>query len=368
MPDCKRDAVENLRNSSNLRNLWFKLLRKVKMKLGTRGSGFTRRIAAAILLCGLAGILSGCGGGGGGSNGGGGGGNSGFATITGQVLLLSTNSAPTTTTTVTSSGVAPVTVAADGTFTLSNVPTSATSLTISVASATVGGAPTVRTLPIALTANETSALGAIYVGAKTANGTPDYTAVVEGYIVTTGATGRQGVGNATVTIAGVQVKTSANAATLGHFIISGLPVGLGSETGVLLGSVQAPGFSSRDLITTDAVGGNLNFVNGLISGVNDIMDVTILQPSGSTPAPPYTITGQVTVSGAGRQSQSVLLFQNGTLIGNTTTDTNGNYFFWVVAGTYTVQATTTSGTAQTKTVSVTLAALDNPVTAPPIPF
>ena len=346
------------------------------MKFGTRGSGVTRRMAAALLLCGLAGILSGCGGGGGGSNsGGGGGGNSGFATITGQILLLSTIAPPTTLTTVTSGGVGPVTVAADGTFTLSNVPTSAKTLIIDVAAtsvvtATTGNNRITQTLPIALTANETAALGATYVGAKTPNGLPDYTAVVTGYIVTNGATGQQGVGNATVTIAGIQVKTSANSATLGQFTISGLPVGLGSAVGVLLGSVQAPGFTSRDLITTDAVGGNLNFLNGLVSGVNDVMKITILQPSGSTPAPPYTITGQVTVSGVGRPNQSVQLLQNGNVLGNPTTDANGNYFFWVVAGTYTVQATTTTSgtTPQTKTVSVTLATLDNPVTAPAISF
>ena len=330
------------------------------MKFGTRESGFTRRIAAALLLCGLAGILHGCGGGGGGSSSGGGGGNNGFAIITGQVLLVSTNSAPTTTTTVSSGGVSATASAADGTFTLSNVPTSATSLTVSVAAATAGGSATVRTLAIALTANQTAALGAVYVGASS------YTAVVSGRIVTQGTAGLQGVGNATVTIAGIQVKTSADAATLGQFTINGLPVGLGSEIGVLLGSVQAPGFSSRDLITTDT--GNLSFATGLISGSNNIGDVTILQPTGSTPAPPYTITGQVTVSSVGRPSQSVQLYQNGTLVGNVTTDTNGNYFFWVVAGTYTVQATTTSGATHTQTVPVTLTTLDNPVTAPTINF
>lgn len=341
------------------------------MKVGTRESGMTRRIAAAFLLCGLAALLGGCGGGGGGSNGGGGGGNNGFAIITGQVLLLSTNSTPTTTTTVSSGGITTTASASDGTFTLSNVPTSAKTLTIDVAAtstvtATTGNNHLVRTLSIALTANQTAALGAVYVGATTANGTPDYTAVVTGRVVTNGTAGTQGVGNATVTIAGVQVKTSANAATLGNFTINGLPVGLGSEIGVLIGSVQAPGFSSRDLITTDT--GGLSFATGLVSGANNIGAVTILQPTGSTPAPPYTITGQVTVSGTGRPSQSVQLLQNGTLVGNVTTDANGNYFFWVVAGTYTVQAITTSGSSRTQTVSVTLATLDNPVTAPTINF
>ena len=325
------------------------------MEFGNRGSGMTRRVAAALLLCGLAALLSGCGGGGGGNNGGG---NGGSAIITGQVLLVSTNAAPTTTTTVSSGGISTTASAADGSFTLSNAPTSATTLTISVAQAS--GNPVVRTLPIALTANQTSALGVVYVGATR------YDATVTGRVVTQGTSGTQGVGNATVTIAGIQVKTSADSATLGQFTISGLPSGLGSETGVLIGTVEAPGFGARQLITADT--GSLNFPNGLVSGANSIGDITILQPSGSTPAPPYTITGLVTVAGAGRPSQSAQLYQNGTLVGNVTTDANGNYFFWVVAGTYTVKAIYTSGAAQTQSVSVTLVTLDNPVTAPTINF
>ncbi len=330
------------------------------MKFGTGRIGITRRVAAALLLCGLAGVLGGCGGGGGNGGGGGGGTTSGFATITGQVLLVSTNAPPTTTATVTS-GTKTTVSAADGTFTLSTVPTSATTLTISVAAATSGGSPTVRTLPIALTASQTAALGAVYVGAAA------YDATVTGRVVTLGTGGNaQGVGNATVTIAGVQVKTSASANTLGQFTLTNLPTGLGSELGVLLGTVQATGFASYQLTTNTT---NLIFPFGLASGANNIGDITILQPSGSTPAPPYTITGQVTVSGAGQAAQSVQLYQNGTLVGNVTTDSGGNYFFWVVAGTYTVTATTTtSGTARTQSASVTLATLDTPVTAPTIRF
>ena len=315
------------------------------------------RDALRLRFCcaGLAGILSGCGGGGSSSSGGGGGGS---AIITGQVLLVSSNAAPATTATVSSGGVTATANAADGSFTLSNVPSSATSLTISVAQ-TGGASPLVRTLPIALTANQTAALGAIYVGGT------GYNATVTGRVVTAGAGGvTQGVGNATVTIAGVQVQTSANPATLGQFTVSGLPVGLGSDLGVLLGTVQASGFASYQLITNTA---NLNFPTGLISGSNSIGDITILQPSGSTPAPPYTVTGQVTVAGTGAPNQTVVLTQNGTFLGSVTTDSSGNYFFWVVAGTYTVQATRSAG-GQTQTTSVTLTAVDQPVTAPTINF
>lgn len=328
------------------------------MKFGKTGSGMTRRIAAALLLCGLAGILGGCGGGGGGSNPGGGGG--GNAIITGQVLLVSTNAAPTTNATVSSGGKVATASPTDGTFTLSNVPTSATSLTVSVPQSS--GAPLVRTLPIALTANETAALGTVYVGGM------GYDAVVTGRVVTQGTTGIQGVGNATVTIAGVQVKTSADAATLGQFTVSGLPTGLGSELGVLIGTVQATGFATYQLITNTA---NIVLPQGLVTGrnglVNDIGTITILQPSGSTPAPPYTITGQVTVAGVGQANQPVNLTQNGTLVGSVTTGTDGSYFFWVVPGTYTVQATR-SQSGQLQSANVTLVTPDTPVTAPPINF
>ena len=326
------------------------------MKFGKTGGGYSRRIAAALLLCGLAGLLSGCGGGGGGNNNNNNGGN---AIITGQVLLVSTNAPPVSpaVATVSSGGMSATASATDGTFTLSNVPTSTNALTVSVTQ--TSGVPLVRTLPIALTVNETASLGTIYVGGT------GYNAVVTGRVVTQGTAGIQGVGNATVTIAGVQVRTSADAGTLGQFTVSGLPTGLGSELGVLLGTVQATGFATYQLVTNTS---NLNFPTGLASGANNnIGDITILQPSGSTPAPPYTITGQITVAGVGQANQSVNLTQNGTLVGSVTSGANGSYFFWVVPGTYTVQATR-SQNGQSQSASVTLVTPDTPVTAPTINF
>ena len=331
----------------------------------------TRRIAAALTLCALTGILSGCGGGGGGGNNGGGGGTGGNAIITGTVLLVSTNGVPDTDATITgvtaSSGGLTVPVSlTDGTFNLSNVPTSATSLTIAVtqtaqtpANKLIGN----RVIRIALAANQTANLGATYVGATS------YDAKVTGQVVTQGTNGEQGVGGATVTIAGVQVNTSASPATLGQFTVSDLPVGLGSELGVLLGTVQANGFASYQITTNSS---SVNFPNGLISfsasggQVNNVGKLTILQPSGSTPAPPYTITGQVTVNGAAQSGQSVQLLLNGVNQGTTTTDGNGSYFFWVVAGTYTITARNSTGQFAPKSANVTLNSLDVPVTTPVI--
>ena len=310
-------------------------------------SSIYNRLCAVLLLLPLLCVLTGCGGGGGGGTPAPAGG---VATITGQVLLSATNAHPTNTATISGGGVSTTASVTDGSFTLPNVPVSTTSITVTVAQ--TGAAALTRTLSVALTANQTTTLGVIYVGAG-AN-----TANVTGRIVTVGSNGAvQGVGNATVTIAGLQTKTSATAGQEGTFSISGLPVGLGDLSGTLLGNVTAPGFEDKQ-ITSETLTAPLE------AGANALGDILILQPSGASPAPPYTIRGQVTVQGQLTGNILVKLLQNGNLIGSTTTLSDGSYSFWVVTGTYTVLASQT-GTGGQQT-SVTLAALDTPVTAPAI--
>ncbi len=289
----------------------------------------------AWLLMGLALLISliGCGGGGGGGGGGAAG-----ATVKGRVLLVETNSPPDPAATVTIAGQSAQTDLQTGNFTLSGVPSNATTAVISAP----GGSQT-RTLTIRLTANQTNDLGDIYLSNK------GYTATVTGHVVTQDT--NQSVGNATVTIEAEQTKTDTN----GRFSLTGLPVDLVSDANNPVGKVTASGFADVLLRFT------------LTTGTNDLGDIALpLLVSPTTPLPPYTITGKVTVQNTPAANITVTIASGGTTLGTTTTDSGGNYFFWVVPGTYTITAARSG--SQNQQVNVTLTRLDTPVTAPTINF
>lgn len=288
-----------------------------------------RRFWWAVLL---AISLVGCGGGGGG-----GGNNAAPATVTGTVLLAETN-APVTDATVSIGGQA-TQVDQNGNFTLSNAPSNATTATITSASAKT------RTLAIALTANQTTALGSIFLS------TTGYTATTTGTVVTQDT--NQPVGNATVNIAGAITHTATN----GTFTLTNLPVDLGSIAGAAIGVVTASGFEDKPI--------QAPFV--FQAGNNPLGNIVIASPVGSTtPPPPFTISGTVTVNKTPTAGITVSLSSGATKLGSTTTDNTGTYYFWVVPGTYTVSATHTGSAA--KQVTVTLHSLNTPVTAPAIAF
>lgn len=297
-------------------------------------------VAFAAMLAYMALVLAGCGGGSGGTTGGGGGTP---VTVTGRVLRAETGIAPNPNAVVNIGGTS-VTTAADGTFTFSP-PSSAASATI-----TAQGSQT-RTITVALSTTAANNLGDIYISDT------GYTASANGRVVALVGGVVTGVGNAKVTIANVSATTSTD----GTFTLAGLPVDLGNVAGVV-GKVTAQGFEDKPI--TDV---NLQFP--LKAGANPIGDLLIAAPSGSTPLPPFTIKGVVKVGSTATSGISVQLMKSvgGTLtsIGSTTTDATGTYTFWVTPAAYTVQAT---NAAATKSVTVTLVRLDQPVTAPDITF
>ena len=304
----------------------------------TGGAGVTRRrfvaLAGGLALTALAGC----------SNGGGGvgPGPSGTTTITGRVLRAETN-APAPNASVTVGGRSTMT-AADGTFTLSSVDATIKTATVKAAAPAMA-----RTLSLALTANISNPLGDIFVSDT------GYTANTTGTVVAPINGAQQPVGNATVTIAGAQVKTGTD----GTFAISNLPIGLGALANVSIGTITAPNFDTRQIYAPFVFEAGANPLGVLLLGT----------PIGTIPPSlPYTVTGKVTVGGkVPTNAVTVSIAPTGgtTLGGTVTTDSSGSYFFWVVAGTYTVTAL--NGAAQ-QTASVTLASLDAPVTAPPIGF
>ena len=286
--------------------------------------------AAAMAIA----LMAGCGGGGGG-----GGGNNGTGvTVIGAIMDATTYSAPTSAT-ITFNGQT-IKAGADGTFS-ATVPVS-----VKTASVSAVGEVT-RTINVSLVTNQVNNLGSIFL-APTGF---DYSASVNGRVVTSIKGALQPVGNAHVTIGNVTTQS----ATDGTFTLNGLPVGLGSANG-LYGKITASGFADK-LISADTLG------FALVSGANNLGDLLIAQPSGSTPLPPYTITGNITVAGVPVAGVSVQIAIQGagTGIGQTVTDSNGNYYFWVAPAAYTVQATDNAGTTMSE--GVTLTSTTVPVTA-----
>ncbi len=309
------------------------------MHLCNRQSGSSRigGVLIALLLALLAG-LSGCGGGGGGGTSTG---PSGNVTVTGTVIVAETGNPPSPAATVAIDGHT-ATTAADGTFSVANVASSAKTATVTAAGET--------TLTLALVLTNTTGtfnLGNVFISSG------GYTASASGIIVTPVKGQYQAVGGADVTIAGSTVLSGTD----GSFSITGLPVGLGADPTIQIGLVQAKGYVNKP-ITVQLP---------LITGANDLGQIVIQSPVGATPGVPYTITGKVQHGTAGVPGISVAIFSGDTQLGNpVSTDANGNYYFWVVPGSYSIIAVQSGG--QQSKVQVTLSAPNVPVTAPTISF
>ncbi len=298
-----------------------------------------RRRAIVSILATVAGYVvmaTGCGGGGGG-----GGGNPGGSsvTVTGKVLSATSNTAPKSGAKVTIGGNS-IATNADGSFSFT-VSSNATSATISATGEVT------RTITIALKANQVNDLGNIFL----ADDGGTYTATVTGRVVTKVKGVTQPVGGASVTIGNVTAITTVD----GKFTLNGLPVDIGSVNGIY-GKVTAAGFAEK-LISADT----LQFA--LIAGANPIGDLLIAAPSGSTPLPPYTITGLVNVVGSPGVGVAVdiALQGSGVGLGQIQTDATGHYYFWVAPGTYTITAADSGGSI--KSVDITLPSLTAPVMA-----
>jgi hypothetical protein len=299
-----------------------------------RGTLLLPRGLLFALVLALFGVLVGCGGGGGTPS-------PGTATsVTGRVLRAETDQ-PVTGATVNIGGQSTTTIT-DGTFSLPSVNSATKTATVTPPSP---GKP--YTLTLALTAKSANNLGDIFTSDT------GYTSSAIGTVVAPINGTQQAVGNATVTIAGSQVKTGTD----GTFRIGNLAIGLGSDVNTPIGIISAPDFDSKPIFTQDI----------FVTGDNNLGTQILGAPVGKTPPnQPYTISGNVTSGGKAAVGVQVSIApQGGISLGTVSTDASGNYFFWVVTGTYTVTAT--SGTA-TRSVTVTLAALDTPVSAPALAF
>jgi hypothetical protein len=310
------------------------------MQTGILNKVSVRRVRTGLLAALAALSLAGCGGGGGGG--------AAPASVSGRVHKATDGTAPNPAATVAIGGVSGASSTSDGSFTLAGVSSSATTLT-----ATATGAQTLN-LPITLQANQNNNIGDIFLSDT------GYTAVVTGRVVTSVNGASQPVGNATVVLAGLTVKTGTD----GKFTLSNLPVNLGnSNVTFKAGMITAAGFVEKDLTTDTSL-------FPLAAGNNAWGDVLIGTDTGGTPLPAYTIKVTVKVNGTATAGLSVSLFAqaagggNGANLGPATDAGGGLYTFWVVPGTYNIQASVGGGSTQK--VSVTLQKLDTPVTAPDI--
>ena len=291
------------------------------------------KAVAVMLLAALTFGVVGCGGGSSPS------GNPGgtVVTVTGRIIRAETNTRPDPAATITIGGATAQSSATDGTFTVANVPSDATSAVI-----TATGVRSL-TLPITLSTTVANNLGDIFLSDTS------YDATVSGRVVTTVDNSQQAVAGAVVTIAGRKATTDVN----GAFSIPNLPVGLGSIAGNY-GVVKAGGF--EDKLVTD-----LTLEFPLTAGANALANpIVIERPIGSTPNPPFTIRGVVTLNGVASPGIPVRATTAGGLVFSTTTGPGGSYFFWLVTGDYNLLAE--SGTAS-GTTSVSLISLDTPITA-----
>lgn len=299
-----------------------------------------RAATMALLAMAALVVLAGCGGGGGGGNPSGG-----TATVTGRILRAETGAASPSTATITIGGLV-ITAAADGAFSQTGVNAGATTAVIASAGAQS------HTITIALTPNTTNNLGDQYLSDT------GYTANATGTVLRQDTNAP--VGGATVVIGGSKTTTNTN----GTFEIDNLAVGLGTLVNVSIGTVTATGFDTKDIVPQFA----------LAAGANPLGNILIAQPSGTVPLPPYTITGKVLSGTTAASGATVTLISittaNGNVSrGNTTTDANGNYFFWVVpqatGETYQIQVIF-NGTSHS--ANVPAFTVNNPATVPNITF
>ena len=287
------------------------------------------KISASILSLALLSSLWGCGGGGGG-------GGAAPSTVTGYVYLIGvgTTLPPNPAASVTIGGTT-VTTGVDGSFSFPSVPSNSTKISISAA----GAVALSQSLPV-LTPNTTNNLGNIFL---TSTGT-GYTAVATGTVVD--GTTLLPISNATVQINGQTVITG----TTGAFTVSALPVGLGGNS-TPVGQVTASGYDVKPLVLDLPLGDSTP-----PAAPNDLGNILLSNPvPGTVPGIPFDIIGTATLQGQSDASGTTvtLLDINNNPITATSTQQNGAWSLWVVAGHYTVRFDHTGFQTQLKTVNLT---------------
>lgn len=256
---------------------------------------------AAVLI-----LLLACGGGGGGGS------STGTTiTLTGRIVSVVTTGPLNPAATVSSGSASTTTQLGDGSFSL-DTPTGVTSITSN--NGTSGFGSFTFTFPAA---TATTDLGDLYVGPEKVRVTGTVRNSVTNAVIP----------NATISYAGRNATTNAS----GQFTLVDVAYSSATQTGFwgIFGNVAATGFFASDFTANGKTAS---------SGSVTVDDISLVPVSDDPPGTPYNIYGQVLPAATG-ESATVTLSQGATTVRTTTAGTNGTFFFWVPAGTYTIAAT-----------------------------
>lgn len=257
--------------------------------------------------------------------GGGGGGSSPGTTVplVGRVISVVTTGPLNPGVTVAAGGASTTTEIGDGSFSF-DAPTGVSALTTS---ATSGFPSFTFNFPAATGSTD---LGDLYIGPEKVRVTGTVRNSVTNAVIP----------NASISFAGRLATTNAS----GQFNLVDVAYSSTTQTGFwgIFGNATATGFFAADF--------NANGKTAT-GGVVTVEDILLVPGSDDPPGTPYNIYGQALPVATG-DSATVNLLQGGTPIRTTTASANGTFYFWVPAGTYTIQAT--KGAVTSPAVSVTL--------------
>ncbi len=148
------------------------------------------------------------------------------------------------------------------------------------------------------------------------------------------------VANAAVSFGGVLGKTNAN----GVFTLANVAYSTDSIQGFfsVVGSARATGFFASNFSATQPA----------VSSVVTVDDILLTPSTDTTPPPgPYNIWGRINPSSLAAGTL-VTLSQSGNAIRQFTVGSDGKYFFWVPAGTYTISFANGAHTAPNQNVTL----------------
>jgi hypothetical protein len=226
----------------------------------------------------------------------------------GRVLSIETGGPTNPPASVQMGGVSGLTSPADGSFVLQNVASGAALLVVDTLSA--GGVFNFNVAPVTATTD----LGDLYVGPQKVS----LTGTVRS------AASAEPVPNALVSFAGRTALTNAQ----GVFVLT--QVAYSSQTTAvfegIVGSARANTFFPT----------NFNAFGTPVAGVIALDDILLTPATDTTPPPvPYNIYGRVSPSSSA-PGTTVTLLEGGTPARQVTVGSDGFYFFWMPAGTYTL--------------------------------
>lgn len=251
-----------------------------------------------ILIIAL--LVAGCGGGGGGTGG--------TSTAVGRVLNVQTGQPPNPAATVSlGGGTAVATSSVDGSFAATG-PSGSTQLTVDTGTF---GVKTFAVPPV----NGIDAVGDFWVGPEEVTLTGRVVSGTDGSLV-------QG---ATVSFAGRTATTNSS----GVFQLQNVAYSSTTQSVFwgIVGTIRKTGF-----VATSFTASPFTSSGGVVS-IGDVLITSLTDPN--PPGQPYNIYGKV-LAGVSVSGTVVTLKQSGTPVRIVNVGQDGNYYFWVSAGTYTI--------------------------------